>query len=1297
MARKCIGLPFGGMIALCALLLLAPDTYGEGFVVRKQTFVISGTVGLADVTLNGFPVPPGTPPIKTDQNGAYSAVVEYGWHGTVQPVKPGYKFSPASKSYPNITDNLPNENYTAALVTYTISGSVEQPGVQMIGFPEEVVSDPSGRYTANIPWNWSGTVTPTKTAWQFEPASKPYKDITRDLKDDNYKASEQRIVISGTAGVEGVVLKGLPGDPVSQKDGTYRAEVKYGWGGTVTPTKEGHEFLPPTNVYTELTANQTNQDYTAKVFTYQISGTAGLAGVVMKGLPGEPMTDGNGFYSATVPHGWFGKVTPDKPGYEFTPKSTDIPRVTANKENVDFNGKIIYYTIVGNTGTPRVTLSGLPGDPVSDDRGQYTAQVEYGWIGSATPKKEGFIFNPTMKEYTGVTQNVTQNYTAQGITFKISGSVGIPQVVLRGAPGTGMVVSGAQGEYSFDVPFGWKGKITPQKAGFSFDPNFREYPETLFPQPGQDYVARIMQYSVAGRILDETGNGVAEVIVRADSVPEPVLTDGNGQFDLKVSYGWKGKLAFEKEGYTFNPSAKMIDAITTDVKSIAVAAKVRILTIIDRVTVGEGPGAEPIAEVTVTPNPAPPGTVPAITDTTGRYTIRVPYGWVGELKFKKKGFVFEPDTKQIPRMTADIDNISPKPAAPPSGPAPIQPIPTQSSPSQSVPAQPSMGQPAPGQPSVGQPAPIQPASGVTNDQKIAELQQQRNALETQIAADKKVGRPITPDVEQKLSEIKKELSTLMISPSRAATLPNPPGSPGPGPQPTVGEGPFEGPDLHYVLSELARRAGVTITWDATVKPDPVPIALDSLNGLPITTALQRVVDNVRAPYRYRAEEVSDRVYRVFRPLENMFPGVDLVTALQDLSAATDVTIIADPNVTGQVNISFKDVSLDQALEMLLAGKPYVFKKLPNYYLVADRGILGRVFPEVSETRRIRLNYTTAIRAKALLSPVFLPYVQAELPDPRDPNDMGNTLIITAVPSMVDRIVADLRQIDRFKRQVLLDARVVVMERGDLLNLGVEWSWPTIRAGIFTNTAADALTGLPGSGWPYAVSIGYTPDRTFTDSLMMALNLLQENSQADIIANPKVVAQDGRQAEMRVIQEEWFMMQGPQSQFYYTQAQLQKIESGTVLTITPYIGDNNDITLHMAVEVSDSIPKARGSDLPLVTRRTAKNAVTVKDGGTVAVGGLTENRSRSTDKRVPGLSELPLIGNLFKSKNNDKASREVAVFVTAHLVPEGTKVSNRVSLNEPIAVSPGEPAADEGATNYNEIRQRIAEALANQNR
>ncbi len=1295
MARKCIGLPFGGMIALCAILLLAPNTYAEGFKVVPKKYTISGTVGLADVVLNGFPV---SPPIKTDQNGAYSVQVNYGWQGVVTPVKPGYTFSPASKSYPSTTADRTEENYTASLKTYAISGSVIQPGVQMIGFPEEVVSDQSGRYTANVPWNWSGTVTPTKTAWQFEPANKQYKDVARDMKEDNYKASEQMIVISGAAGVEGVVLKGLPGDPTSQKDGTYRAVVKYGWSGKVTPTKEGHEFLPPTMEYAELTANQTNQDYTAKVFTYQISGTAGLAGVVMKGLPGEPMTDTNGYYTAMVPHGWTGKVTPDKPGFQFTPKSIDIPRVTAAKENVDFSGKVIYYTISGTTGTPRAALSGFPGDPVSDDQGKYTAQVEYGWNGAVTPKKEGFIFNPPVKEYAPVTQNMTQNYTAQGITYKITGNTGgQAQVILKGAPGTSAVVSGADGAYSIDVPYGWKGKITPVKGGFTFDPNVREYPEVLYPQPAQDYVARVVQYSVAGRIVDETGNGLAEAMVRADGIPEAVMTDGNGQFDLKVNFGWKGKLTFEKEGYTFNPSTKMMEPVSVDIKNVAVAARVRMLTLVDKVTAGEGPTAEPIAEVKVTPEPAPPGSVPAMSDTTGKYTIRVPYGWTGELRFEKPGFDFDPPTKAIPKMTADIDNVSPKkPVAPTPGPVsptpgPVSPAPRPVSPTPG-PVSPTPGpvSPTPG-PVSPAPGPVSPSPSPTNkEQKIVELNQQRNALEAQVAAAKQAGKPVPPDVEQKLSTVKKELSSLMIDMARPPTPP--------GPQPVAGTGPYEGPGLHDMLTELGKRAGVSITWDATVKNEPVPISLGGLEGLPVTVALQRVLQSVAQQTMYAYSDPDERTYVVYRPITNMFPDTELVTALQDLSAATGVTIIPDPNVTGRVNVNFQEASFEQALDMLLAGKPYVFKRVPDknprYYLVADRGIMGRAFIDISETRRVRLNYTTAVRAKALLSPIFSLYVQAESPNPRDPNDMGNTLVVTAVPSMIDRILQDIRQIDRFKRQVLLDARVVVMERGDLLNLGVEWGWPKIQAGLFTESGFNSNTGVTTSGWPYGVQIGYTPDRVFTDSLMMALNLLKENSQADIIANPKVVAQDGRQAEMRVIQEEWFMMQGTQSNaFYYSAAQLQKIESGTVLAITPYIGDNNDITLLMAVEVSDSIPKARGSDLPLVTRRTARNSVTVKDGGTVAVGGLTENRSRSTEKRVPGLSELPVIGKLFQNKNNDKATREVAVFVTAHLVPEGTQVINP---NRTVAISPGEPTTAEPTTNENEdeFRRRLNEALMN---
>jgi type II secretory pathway component GspD/PulD (secretin) len=311
-----------------------------------------------------------------------------------------------------------------------------------------------------------------------------------------------------------------------------------------------------------------------------------------------------------------------------------------------------------------------------------------------------------------------------------------------------------------------------------------------------------------------------------------------------------------------------------------------------------------------------------------------------------------------------------------------------------------------------------------------------------------------------------------------------------------------------------------------------------------------------------------------------------------------------------------------------------------------------MFPVVSETRRIKLNYITAPAATGLLATPFQAYVQAEL---GRPGADTYTVVITAPPVLMERIISDLKKIDRVRKQVLLDTRIVVMEHGDLLNLGVEWNWPTISAGLFTNDLLGRGVGAADFGGKLAsgLRIGYTPGADFTDSLNFTLNLLAQNDEATILSKPQVLAQDGKVAEINVMTEEYYMMTSPDltGSGFYSYQELEKIESGTRLSITPHIGDNNDITLELAVEVSNSIPRGRGSELPVVTRRTATNTVRIKNGGTVALAGLTENRTRLEKRHTPGLSKLPFVGGLFKSTNDEEASREIAVFVTAYIIPE----------------------------------------------
>jgi len=296
------------------------------------------------------------------------------------------------------------------VTSHTISGTVGLDGATMNGLPGSPTTSGGGAYSATVDNNWSGTVTPQKAGYGFTPASKIYSDVASDQTSENYTAYVLTYTISGTVGIDGVSMGGLPGAPVTSGGGLYTATVGYGWAGTATPSKTGYTFSPAGATYTSVTSNQT-QNYTAMPLTYTISGTVGIDGVSMGGLPGAPVTSGGGLYTATVGYGWAGTATPSKTGYTFSPANKTYSSITSSQTAQNYTATQLTFTISGmvskNT-LSGVTMTGLPGSPVTAS-GAYTATVVYGWSGIATPTKSGFQFVPTNKTYS----NVTANQTAQ--------------------------------------------------------------------------------------------------------------------------------------------------------------------------------------------------------------------------------------------------------------------------------------------------------------------------------------------------------------------------------------------------------------------------------------------------------------------------------------------------------------------------------------------------------------------------------------------------------------------------------------------------------------------------------------------------------------------------------------------------------------------------------------------------------------------------------------------------------------------------------------------------------------------
>jgi protocatechuate 3,4-dioxygenase beta subunit len=210
----------------------------------------------------------------------------------------------------------------------------------------------SGALPEGLTMNAKGEITGTPTVEgtfpftvQASDSSFPQQFATQGLSITVGAFSGSGLTISGTvtsggSPLPGVVLSGLPGSPVTNTAGHYATVVDPAWSGTVAPVLAGHFFDPVNRTYTTVTGNLTGQDYTAEA-GFTISGRVTYSGtnqanVRLSGLPGETRTDATGAYSAAVPAGWSGTVTPVVPGFTFTPADRTYSAMAANASSQDY-------------------------------------------------------------------------------------------------------------------------------------------------------------------------------------------------------------------------------------------------------------------------------------------------------------------------------------------------------------------------------------------------------------------------------------------------------------------------------------------------------------------------------------------------------------------------------------------------------------------------------------------------------------------------------------------------------------------------------------------------------------------------------------------------------------------------------------------------------------------------------------------------------------------------------------------------------------------------------------------------
>ncbi len=479
-----------------------------------------------------------------DGSGAYSFTVARGWSGTVTPSKTGYTFSPSSKSYTNVSASS-SQNFTATLITYTISGNAEQADATVTYTGGSTTTDGSNNYTFTVPYGWTGSVAVSKAGYVFEPRSRSYTNVTANETNQGY-TSTAAYAISGSAELEGVTLSyedsGIQ-TATTGSGGNYSFNVPVGWSGTVTPSKTGYLFDPENIPYTSISGDQEGQDYEARV---TISGDAGVGGAALDYTGGSTTADGSGNYSFTVPYEWIGTVTPSKAGYTFDPAQHEYTTpVTENKSAQDFTALV---SLTGNVDIGEVTMNYTGGSISADSSGDYTITVAYGWSGTVTPSKAGYRFSPSSLSYENLAEGRSgQDYEATAI-HTISGAAGVGGASLQYEDnGTQTATADGNGDYSFTVPEGWAGRLTPSKAGYSFEPSYWDFPGVTDDQV-QDFTATLITYAISGNA------GTGNTILTYDG--GSATADGSGNYTFTVPYDWSGTVIPSKGGYFFTPASR---------------------------------------------------------------------------------------------------------------------------------------------------------------------------------------------------------------------------------------------------------------------------------------------------------------------------------------------------------------------------------------------------------------------------------------------------------------------------------------------------------------------------------------------------------------------------------------------------------------------------------------------------------------------------------------------------------------------------------------------------------------------
>jgi len=309
----------------------------------------------------------------------------------------------------------------------------------------------------------------------------------------------------------------------------------------------------------------------------------------------------------------------------------------------------------------------------------------------------------------------------------------------------------------------------------------------------------------------------------------------------------------------------------------------------------------------------------------------------------------------------------------------------------------------------------------------------------------------------------------------------------------------------------------------------------------------------------------------------------------------------------------------------------------------DIATIERQLP--TETKIFILQYAKAEEVQPNIESALTPAVGKLRIDKR-----SNSLIVTDLPARFPDIVQLIQAYDTRHREVFLEATVMQVTLKDNFDTGINWEWLSESKNLSKLHVVNALPIASDASNALQLIVGSSPG----DDITATIKALQDFGDTEILSTPHITVMNNEEARILVGRREAYVTSTTtQAQSTATTAeQVQFVDVGVKLYVTPTISENGFVSMKIRPEVSskvDTITTPSKNQIPIIETSEAETRVMVKDGKTIVIGGLMKEETVLNKQKVPLLGDLPLVKVFFSNRSDRIKKTELVILITPHII------------------------------------------------